>query len=111
MFPILAQFYMYLLKNYEHPKAFRIDACARMHITVPYTSDKSIHVTLPAHRITRDSFLPDDLLLEEEPEVEEIKCLSKPQSEAQTLAPYFGKKKKRGTEAECLDLEEETPRS
>jgi hypothetical protein len=67
--PTINHFFLYLLKNHNHPKAFRIDPYARIHVTVPNPFGRQASFTLTANRITRDSIIPEDFLLQEEPEV------------------------------------------
>lgn len=78
--PTIEFFFLYMLKNHKHPKAFRIDAFAKIYVTVPAGVHPPVQVVLPANRITRDSIMPEDYMLQEEPaDVEEVKIVNKTQ--------------------------------
>jgi hypothetical protein len=63
-----------LLKNYQHPRAFRIDAQANIHMAVPVPNDLPLEIVMRTKNISSDNLIPeDDLIFAAEDEVKEVK--------------------------------------
>ena len=63
LLPTIKHIYVYLLKNYQHPRAFRIDSQAHIHIAVPVPNDLPVEIVLPTKNISNENLMPEDELI------------------------------------------------